>query len=104
VASGTAHFWVIRGTALRRILYGEAVTFANYPIHIFPAFIQGILTFALPYAFIAFYPAGLFFGRTGETIFPSFVFYLSPFVGAVCFAGAYWFWKKGINAYQSTGS
>jgi len=104
ITSGTIGFWTIKSNAFARIFYHEAQMFANYPINIFPAAIQIILTFVLPYAFISFYPSGLFLGRTGETIFHPAVYYLSLIVGVVCFVLAYLFWKKGINAYQSTGS
>jgi len=104
IISGAVHFWLVQGSALSRILLGDIKIFSNYPIHIFPALIQITLTVALPYAFISYYPAALFFNRTGETIFHPFVFYLSPLAGIICFGIAYLIWQKGINAYQSTGS
>ena len=104
IACGVPSFWTVKNNALPRIFYWEFNRFVDYPINIYSGFIQGILTFVLPYAFISFYPAGLFLGRTDDTIFHPVIFYLSPLVGIVCFALAYRFWKFGLDAYQSTGS
>jgi len=103
IAIGTISFWTIRGNAFSMII-SNAFTFANYPISIYRPAIQFVLTFILPVAFITFYPAGLFLDKTNESIFHPAIYYLSPVVGLICFAAAYLFWKRGINAYQSTGS
>jgi len=104
IASGVPSFWMVRNNALPRILYFGASEFVHYPINIYSNAIQFILTFILPYAFISFYPAGLFLGKEGDNIFHPIMYYMSPVVGIICLALALKFWKFGINAYQSTGS
>jgi len=104
IASGVPSFWLVKSRALSYIFYWEFNRFVDYPINIYSTGIQFMLTFMLPYAFISYYPAGLFLNRTYESVFHPAVYYFSPFVGILCFALAYKFWKAGLNAYQSTGS
>lgn len=104
IATGVPSFWLVKSRALSSIFYGEASRFVDYPLNIYSYATQFILTFLLPYAFISFYPAGLFLGKTDESVFGVAIYFLSPVVGIVCFALAYKFWKIGLDAYQSTGS
>jgi ABC-2 type transport system permease protein len=78
-------------------------TFGNYPMRIFGGLTQILLTFALPVAFLAYLPATVLLGRTGElTIHPLFA-YLAPVAGVAVFGLAYLFWKGEIRQYQSSG-
>ena len=104
IATGVPSFWVIKSRALTSIFYDEASRFVDYPLNIYSYATQFILTFLLPYAFISFYPAGLFLGKTDESIFGSAIYFFPLLVGVVCFALAYKFWTIGLNAYESTGS
>jgi len=104
IATGVPSFWLIKSRALSSIFYHEASRFVDYPITIYSYATQFILTFLLPYAFISFYPAGLFLGKTDESVFGPAVYFLPLLVGVVCFALAYKFWTIGLNAYESTGS
>jgi ABC-2 type transport system permease protein len=78
-------------------------TFGNYPTRIFGAFLQVVLTFALPVAFIAYLPASVLLGRTGELMVHPAVAYLAPLAGALVFGAAYAFWHGEIRHYQSSG-
>ena len=104
IASGVPSFWMVRNNAIPRILYSEMSAFVDYPINIYSTAIQFLLTFILPYAFISFYPAGLFLGKVGESAFHPAIYYMSPLAGVICILLAYRFWKFGLNSYQSTGS
>lgn len=103
IATGVPSFWLVKSNALSTIV-GQASSFVEYPLNIYSRSIQFILTFILPFAFVSFYPAGLFLGKTHESIFGSGIYFLAPIVGIVCFVLAYKFWKIGLNAYQGTGS
>jgi ABC-2 type transport system permease protein len=62
-----------------------------------------LLTFALPIAFVAYLPATVLLGRTGElSIHPLFA-YLAPLAGAIVFTLAARFWLSEIRHYQSSG-
>ncbi|HEV8229246.1 MAG TPA: ABC-2 family transporter protein [Candidatus Limnocylindria bacterium] len=77
--------------------------FGNYPIRIFGGIAQFLLTFAIPVAFIAYLPATVLLGRTGELAIPAVFAYLAPLAGAVVFGLGYLLWRSEIRHYQSSG-
>lgn len=97
-------FWFIENTGLREVLFFNMRRFISYPITIYDKFIQILLTYILPYAFINFFPAQYFLQKNDFSIFSPFLQYATPIIGLVLFIIAYSFWKIGINHYQSTGS
>ncbi len=76
------------------------IRFSRYPVTIFCPLVRLFLTFVLPFAWVAFYPATYFVG-TGE--FQRFSL-LTPVVGIVVFSLSYTIWKCGVRHYASTGS
>jgi ABC-type uncharacterized transport system, permease component len=74
--------------------------FTKYPLSIYSKWIRIILTFIIPFAFTAFFPAGYFVGKidiytaVGGT----------ALAALVSFIIAYSTWSLGIRAYESAGS
>jgi len=110
IATGTISFWFVRSTSAVDGAMQYTAKFVDYPIVIYQRWVQVVLTFVLPFAFISFYPAETFLGRNntsvlhGILIFDPLFQFGTPLVGAVLFFLAYRFWKCGINHYQSTGT
>lgn len=101
--TGTISFWVIKTSVVTTIIYSFR-SFIEYPISIYDKWVQIVLTFVIPYAFVNFYPAQYFLGKRGETLFhPSFM-YGTPVLGIFLFTCALVFWNYGIKHYRSTGS
>lgn len=96
-------FWILKSDGIQQLFYSNMTRFLSYPLSIYGKGIQILLTFILPYAFINYYPSQLFLQKNENLFFPAFQ-YLTPIVGVLTFVFAYWFWSKGLNAYQSTGS
>ena len=96
-------FWIVKSDGLQMLFYKNLTDFLQYPMKIYDRWIQVMLTFVLPYAFINYYPCQYFLGKDEHLFFPWFQ-YLTPLVGIVLFGLSYFVWKKGLNAYQSTGS
>ncbi len=96
-------FWLVKSYGLQGLFYRNLTNFLQYPLSIYSKGIQVLLTFILPYAFINYYPCQYFLGKDENLFFPWFQ-YLTPVVGVVLFVLSYFAWKKGLNAYQSTGS
>jgi ABC-2 type transport system permease protein len=77
--------------------------FGNYPLRIYGQTAQFLLTFVLPVAFVAYFPATVLLGRTGELSVHPALAYGAPLVGIVAFAVTYRFWRGEIRHYQSAG-
>jgi len=92
-------FWFEDRMGLAPPVY-NVIRFSRYPVTIFNPLARMILTFVLPFAWVAFYPATWFVG-TGE--FRHFAL-LTPVVGTAVFALGYTVWRLGIRRYSSTGS
>ncbi len=99
VMAASASFWIIHSFPILSLAF-KLREFAPYPTTIFDGFFRGAFTFAIPIAFVAFYPTQVFL-RPQET---SPLVYLSAFVGFLTFGLAYQVWKIGINHYTGTGS
>ncbi len=87
-----------RGTAVGLVYQGAV--FSRYPIDIFHRRLQQLLTFAVPYAFIAFFPATWYLDRT-EWLHLAFA---QPFLAVAVFAGGVMLWKRGLLSYRSPGA
>ncbi len=98
------NFWMIRGEKLLNLFFYETISFIRYPITIYPLVLQGILIFVLPYAFVNFYPAQYFLGKSDFSIFSPVFQYLTPAVGVLVFLFGVCFWNWSLKRYQSTGS
>lgn len=92
-------FWFEDKMGLAPPVY-NLIRFSRYPITIYSLPVRLFLTFVLPFAWVAFYPAAWFVGGPG--LAP--VAMLTPLVGLVVFGGAALLWRRGVRNYVSTGS
>ena len=76
------------------------IRFSRYPVTIFSPLVRLFLTFVLPFAWVAFYPATFFIGSEE---FHKYAWF-TPVVGGLVFALACTIWKRGLRQYASTGS
>lgn len=102
--SSTLSFWTIRATNIRNILFFSTRKFAGYPISIYPVFIQTIMIYIIPFAFVNYFPAQFFLQKDDGFIFNKAFLYATPIVGLVMINFAYFAWKKGIMKYCSVGN
>jgi ABC-2 type transport system permease protein len=89
--------------ALRMVTYDAIDTLSSYPLNVFGGAVQRLLTYALPVAFVAFLPASLVLGRTGQLAVPAALGYATPVVGIGLFSLAYRFWRRQLRHYQGVG-
>ncbi|MCC6953746.1 MAG: ABC-2 family transporter protein [Deltaproteobacteria bacterium] len=76
------------------------LNFGRYPIPIFNRAIQVLLSFVVPFGFVAFYPATHFFGRAEYRLYC----YATPFVALLTALVAAFAWRFGVSRYSSTGN
>ncbi|GAA2648255.1 ABC transporter permease [Streptomyces vastus] len=72
-------------------------TFGSYPLNVLPKAVGGFLTFALPLAFVAYFPAAVLTGH--DTAVPYWLAAASPFLGAAAYLGARLLWLWSLRHY-----
>jgi len=75
------------------------IRFARYPVTIYHPAVRILLSWIVPFAFAAFYPATPFLRTAEFRVFAA----LTPLVGAACLAGALAVFARGARRYASTG-
>ncbi len=76
------------------------IAFGRYPLPIFNRVIQFFLSWIVPFAFVAFYPATHFFNRSGYEL----LCYSTPAMALASVFVAWQAWQFGVGKYQSTGN
>ncbi len=104
MVSSCFSFWAIKTMNLRNMIFFNARRFAGYPISFYPSFIQKLLVYIIPFAFVNYFPAQYFLRKPDLAGFWNGYLYLTPLVGAALFTLVYLFWKKGLKHYVSTGN
>lgn len=99
LAVTSVSFWYEDRMGLAPPIY-NVIRFSRYPLNIFGTPVRLLLTFVLPFAWVAFYPATWFIGSPEFSRFAM----LTPVVGGVVFTGAVLIWRAGTRNYTSTGS
>ncbi len=106
LAVATLSFWVIRLDTLRWVVMSLENDFTRYPLSIYNRGVRILLAYVFPFAFMNYFPATTLLHKTsgpGYTINPA-LGWLTPVIGMLWFAGAYLFWRAGVNHYKGTGS
>jgi ABC-2 type transport system permease protein len=78
----------------------NVIRFARYPLTIYGRGVQILLTFVLPFAWVAFMPSLWFVGEGATRAWAL----LTPVVALLVMGLAYAVWRAGLRRYASTGS
>ncbi|MQS37071.1 ABC transporter permease [Streptomyces katsurahamanus] len=78
--------------------------FGSYPLHIFGTATTWILTWTVPVAFVAYVPASVLLGRTGDLSVSPVLAWAAPAIGFLWMYAAYRIWVRQMRHYQSTGT
>lgn len=90
-------FWTYRSNEIIWSAF-RTYTFAQYPLDIYNTFIKILITFILPFTFVAYYPTMSYLG------FHHYMIYLSPVVAIILWIIAVKAWNLALNKYRSTGT
>lgn len=99
LAISSVSFWFEDKMGLAPPVY-NLIRFSRYPITIYGNAARMFLTFVIPFAWVAFYPAAWFIGSNEF----SQLAWLTPLVGVIVFTGSVLIWNRGMRSYSSTGS
>jgi ABC-2 type transport system permease protein len=98
IAFASLNFWTQDRVGLFPIAY-NLIYFGRYPMTIYPALVRFVLTFVLPYGFVAFYPAAGLLRWDFRA-----VAFATPLVGLFVFSVGLILWRAGLNHYEGGGS
>jgi ABC-2 type transport system permease protein len=94
----TSAFWFVK-TENILVIFQAMYQAGRWPVTIYPAWLQSILTFLVPIAFAVTVPAEALTGRlTTSTLL------LAVAVAIVLFAVSRWFWRFGIKFYAGASA
>lgn len=94
-------FFTLEGLEVMNIFTDGGREIAQYPLDIYKEWVLKFFTFAIPLAFVNYYP---FLYLIDQNPYPDIIGMLSPLVTLLFLIPCYIFWCIGIKHYQSTGS
>jgi ABC-2 type transport system permease protein len=100
LATATAGFWITRIRELQVITEDAARFAAQYPLSLYPKWLQYVLCTAIPVGFANYIPA--LYVLRGEL--GGWVLAATALFAACCLALALRWWRFGLSRYQSAGS
>ena len=92
-------FWIKQSGSILQIFYGIS-DFARYPATIYSSAVRNIITYIIPFAFTAYYPASYILRGNN----PMFCIGGVVISSVVLLGISLIVWHKGLNAYESAGS
>lgn len=92
-------FWIKRSGPFLQVAY-EMADFAKYPVEIYSKPIQFILTFVVPFAFVAYFPASYFLIQKSALTTVG----IECLIAVILSILAYSVFKIGISKYESAGN
>lgn len=92
-------FWIKRSGPFLQVAY-ETADFAKYPIEIYSKPVQFVLTYVIPFAFVAYLPASYFLIEKSALT----TIGIECAISVVIFTVAYSVFKVGISRYESAGN
>lgn len=92
-------FWVKISGPFLQVAY-DLAEFAKYPTEIYAKAVRFIITWIIPFAFVAYLPASFFLK---ETVSPG-VIGIECIIALIFFCIAYALFKKGTSVYESAGN
>ena len=94
-------FWIKRSGPFLQLAY-EMAEFAKYPTEIYAKALRFVITWVIPFAFVAYLPAGYFLGTGSGNHIGTIA--IECAIAAVFWLIAYAVFHKGISIYESAGN
>jgi ABC-2 type transport system permease protein len=97
-------FWTVEGREVANsVTYGSSM-FTAYPLGVFSSWLRRLMGFAVPGAFVAYFPTLALLGKPDPLGLPVFFQWSSPLVAVAAVAVAALVWRTAIRHYRGTGS
>ncbi len=99
-ATNCIAFWDSSANSAFPFLVQYGIEFAKYPMTLYSRFIQIVVTWILPFAFMSYYPSLILLEKTESQVWLG---YLSPLAGPIMALIASIVWRRGLLRYQGSG-
>ena len=100
-----AQFWTLgQSSELQNILTYGGSTALTYPVSIYTRWFRRVITYAVPLAFVNYFPGLAALGRVQSEGWPAWIPWLSPLVCLGVLGLGQWAFALGLRRYESTGS
>lgn len=97
-------FWTVEGSEFSNAFTYGGSLLTSYPLNVFGPWLRRLLAYALPLAFVTYFPGLYLLDRPDPLGLPRVMQFLSPAVAALLFALATSLWRVAVRHYRSTGS
>jgi ABC-2 type transport system permease protein len=104
VLQGTLSFWTIESLEIANVFTYGGVQAGQYPLAVYERWFRRLLTFVVPLAAVAYYPALVVLGRADPLGAPAWTGWVSPVAGFVFLGASLAAWRLGVRRYTCTGS
>lgn len=104
VVTSSVSFWTVESQEMANAFtYGGSLA-TSYPIDLLATWMRRLVTFLVPLAFVAYFPAARMLGRDDPLGLPSAIAWATPFVAVASVLVARAVWALAVRHHRSTGS
>lgn len=103
VAAISIVFWAVEGRETVAAFTNGGNFLANFPITVYDAWLRRLVTFVIPMAFVAYFPALSILDKPDPLGAPGWLRFASPLVAVAALAGAGLVWRFAVRHYRSAG-
>jgi ABC-2 type transport system permease protein len=96
-------FWTTDGGEFTNAFTYGGTTMAQYPFDIYASWLRRLLGFAVPLAFVCYFPSLYVLGKPDPLGLPRFLDFCSPAVAALAALVAGSVWRFAVRHYRSAG-
>jgi ABC-2 type transport system permease protein len=100
VIAASLSFKFVGPTSINLFITNILLNATRYPLSIYPQVVQIVLLVLVPYGAFHYLPASLLLGKDLNL----WIILVTPLAALCFFWEAGWFWRWGLNQYESTGS
>jgi ABC-2 type transport system permease protein len=96
-------FWAIEGSETSNAFTYGGQFLAQYPITVYERWLRRLLAYAVPMAFISYFPALYIIGKPDPLGAPHWLRFSAPLVAVIVCASARLVWRFALRHYRSAG-
>jgi ABC-2 type transport system permease protein len=104
VMTSSIVFWTVGGQEVANSFTYGGNLITQYPVDVFGQWLQRLVIFVVPVAFVSYLPAAWLLGKEPVLGLPSWTGVLAPVVAGIAALIARAVWRTAIRHYRSTGS